>query len=91
MRDFMRRLFNGRYGSYGTDALTRLFLRAAIVMLILSLVLEPLSFLYYGTLIMLAICYFRLFSRNISKRSKENEAYKKQLKKIKGIFHRNRQ
>ena len=90
MRDFLRRLLNGRYGSYGTDELTRVFLRAAIVFLLLSLLVPPLSFLYYVTFIMLAMCYFRLFSRNITKRSRENESYKKQIKKIKGVFSRKR-
>ena len=88
MREFLRKIFTGRYGSYGTDELTRFFLRTAIVLLILSLIVEPLSFLYYGTLIILIMCYCRLFSRNITKRSRENEIYRKQVKKIKAVFSR---
>ena len=88
MRDFMRRLFSGRYGSYGTDELTRFFLRLAIVFLVLSLIVSPLSFLYYFCIAMLAMCYFRLFSKNISKRTRENDTYKKQAKKIKSFFNR---
>ena len=88
MRDYLRRLFYGRYGAQGTDALTRFFLRVAIVLMILSLLLEPLSFLYYGTILLLVMCYFRLFSKNISKRTKENETYRKLIRKIKGIFSR---
>ena len=88
MRDFLRKLFTGRYGSYGTDELTRFFLRAAIVLLVLSLIIEPLWFLYFGTIIMLALCYFRLFSRNITKRTRENDIYKRQIRKLNSFFKR---
>ncbi len=90
MREFMRKMFTGRYGLHGTDELTRFFLRSAIVLLVLSLIIEPLGFLYYGTIIILLISYFRLFSRNISKRTRENEAYKKLVKNIRNIFLKDR-
>lgn len=90
MRDFLRKILTGRYGLYGTDELTRFFLRASIVLLILSLIIEPLGFLYYGTILMLAMCYFRLFSRNIPKRTRENDIYKRQMRKIKSIFKRDK-
>lgn len=90
MREFLRKLFSERYGLNGTDELTRFLLQSAIVMLVLSLIIEPLSWLFYGTIIILFLCYFRLFSKNIAKRSRENEVYRKQVKKIKSIFGRNR-
>ncbi len=90
MREFLRKVFAGRYGLSGTDELTRFLLRTAIVMLVLSLIIEPLSWLFYGTIILLLFCYFRLLSKDIAKRSRENEVYKRQVKKIKSIFVRNR-
>lgn len=90
MRKFLLKLFNGRYGLNGTDELTRFLLHVAVVFLILSLVIEPFSCLYYGAIFILLLCYLRLFSRNISKRSKENDAYKRLIKKIKRFFNKNR-
>ncbi len=88
MREFMRRLFNGRYGSQGTDDLTRFLLRLAIVFFALSVIFEPLSFLYYFAFIMLIFCYFRLFSKKIDKRTHENEQFKIFFRKLKRLFIR---
>ena len=86
MRELLRRLFEGRYGSQGTDELTRFLLRLAIILLIVSLIIDPLSFLYYVAFIILICCYLRLFSKNTSKRYHENEIFKSYLRKLKGIF-----
>ena len=90
MRNFMRRFFKGRYGFYGTDELTRFLLRLAIVLFILSLIIVPLSFLYYIAFIILGYSYFRLLSKNIEKRNRENELFKKNLRKLKTFFKRDR-
>ena len=86
MRNLFRRLFHGRYGSYGSDSLTRFLLIFAIVLLLISIVLEPLSFLYYVAFAALVYCYFRLFSKNITKRYKENELFTDFIFKLKNIF-----
>ncbi|SFB76450.1 hypothetical protein SAMN02910398_00685 [Butyrivibrio sp. YAB3001] len=86
MRNLLRRLFHGRYGSYGSDSLTRFLLIFAIVLLLISIVLEPLSFLYYVAFAALVYCYFRLFSKNITKRYKENELFTGFIFKLKNIF-----
>ncbi len=86
MRNFLLRFFRGRYGAYGSDSLTRFLLLLAIVLLFMSIALESLDFVFYLAIVDLAYCYFRLFSRNITKRYKENEAFKSITKKIVQFF-----
>lgn len=86
MREFLRRLFYGRYGSYGSDKLTRFLLFLSILLLLLSITIEPLAFLYYVAFIDLIFCYFRLLSRNITKRYRENEAFESFIKKLRWPF-----
>lgn len=86
MRNFLRRLFHGRYGSYGSDSLTRFLLALAIVLLLTSIVVEPLAFLYYVAFIDLILCYLRLFSRNITKRYRENEIFVDFVSKLRRPF-----
>lgn len=86
MQNFLRRLFHGRYGSYGSDKLTRFLLLLAIILLLVSIVFEPLAFLYYIAFIDLIYCYFRLLSKNITKRYRENEIFENYIKKLKQTF-----
>ncbi len=81
MREFFYRFFKGRYGSYGTDILTRFLLVVAVVCLLAS-ICTPLDLLYYLSFIILIYCYFRLFSKNITKRYHENEIFNSFLKKL---------
>lgn len=76
MKNFLSRFFQGRYGAYGTDRLTRSCLAVALVLLVLSF-LTPAGILYYVAIILLVYSYFRLFSKNIAARYRENEAYEK--------------
>ena len=86
MRNFLLRIFRGRYGSYGSDKLTSFLLGLAVALLLISLVVDPLSFLYYFAFIALIYCYYRLFSMNVTKRYKENEAFVSFLSKVKSFF-----
>ena len=88
MKKFFIRLFQGRYGSYGTDKLTKFLLVEAFICLLLSVIAAPLSFLYYVAFLILIYCYFRLFSRNITKRYKENQLYLSIRKKVTDLFKR---
>lgn len=85
MKDFLYRFFQGRYGAYGTDRMTRVLLIIGAVMLVLSF-LTPLSFLYYIAFIILFYCYFRMFSRNIPARYRENEFFVKWTDKFINFF-----
>ena len=77
MHNLLYRLFQGRYGSYGTDILTRFLLVIAVILLLISIVFTPLNFCYYIAFVILIFCYFRLFSKNIAKRYQEKETFEK--------------
>ena len=86
MRNLLLRLFRGRYGAYGTDNLTRFLLVLAIITLLVSISIESLNFFYYVAIIIIVFCYFSLFSKNVTKRYKENEAFISFTKKILSVF-----
>ena len=61
-------------GCYGTDELSQFLVRAAFIILLLSLI-KPLRFLYaFSVLIMLSVLY-RCYSKNMEKRYAERERY----------------
>ncbi len=70
MQDKIRRFMVGRYG---VDQLSKLLLWIAVIIMLISLFfqngIEILSFL------ILIICYFRIFSRNINQRYNENQKF----------------
>lgn len=83
MRNFLDNLRNQMarfmYGRYGLDQMGRFMTNTVMVCLVLSLVLSLLvgrtlfgQILYYIALILLIWSYFRMFSRNGSKRYQEN-------------------
>ncbi len=87
MKDFFQRLFVGRYGSYGTDRLSKVLFFLAVVFLVLS-ICTPLGFLYYIAFAFLLTIYFRLFSRNITKRYHENQVFIKLTNPIIDFFRK---
>lgn len=89
MRNFFSRFFQGRYGSYGTDKLTRFLLILAVVNFVVS-VCTPLGFLYYVGVAILVYSFYRLLSHNITARYRENERFESVFKKIKSLFKRTR-
>jgi hypothetical protein len=60
-------------GRYGMDQLSRFLGFVTIVLLIVSIF--TVRFFYLVALVVLVIDYYRVFSRNISKRSAENEKF----------------
>ena len=86
MRNLFSRLFQGRYGSYGMDKFTRFLLTFAVILLIVSLLFTPLSFLYYIAFAIIFYGYFRLFSKNIANRYQENSSYVKMEQRFLGFF-----
>ncbi len=71
MRD---RFQNFMYGRYGTDQLNRFLSLLALILLIVNLFVHV-SFLWIAALVLLAWTYFRIFSRNTSKRAVENDRF----------------
>ncbi len=89
MRDFFKRVFAGRYGSYGTDRLCRFLFALAVLFLILS-ICTPLVLLYYVAFALLVTIYFRLFSKNITKRYHENQVFIRMTNPIIDKFRKRR-
>ena len=61
-------------GRYGTDGLNQFLSIASIVMILIALITRLNIFTWLG-LALLIYCYYRTFSRNISKRTEENYCY----------------
>lgn len=84
MLDKLKRNFmvfiQGRYGSRGPDLLTRRLFSAVGILAVLALVLfvfdKANSLVLALGLGLYIFSYYRLFSKNIAKRIRENEAYK---------------
>ena len=68
MREKFRRFMAGRYG---TDALNQFLSILAVALLLVSLITRVGLFTWLG-LAALIYCYFRTFSRNISRRTQVN-------------------
>lgn len=68
------------YGRYGSDSLNRTLSGVSLALLILAMFgLRP---LYWIALLLLFICYFRMFSYNREKRYAENIAYCKAVQQF---------
>lgn len=68
-------------GRYGTDELSKFLVWAGLVLLIASY-FRPLRFLSIFAWIVLIWSYFRIFSKNVVKRSRERETYMRLTAKI---------
>lgn len=82
MREKIRQFMAGRYG---TDALNQFLSILAVVLLLISLVSGWGIFTWLG-LAALVYCYFRTFSRNISRRTEENYRFYNLKERVAGKF-----
>ncbi len=83
MREKLQRFMWGRYGS---DRLNQFLMIAALVCLVISFFGGNLFYLF--ALALMVYVYFRMFSRNIAKRSAENQWYLKKEMKVRGFFQK---
>lgn len=86
MREKLIRFMQGRYGVYGPDLLNRFLLGGALALMVLSLFIRQRG-IYWIALAFLLYAYFRMFSRNYSKRYAENQAFMKHTVKIRGFIN----
>lgn len=86
MENFKNKIARFMYGRYGMDQLSRLIMYITFALLIITLFIHS-SILYTVALAGIIYTYYRAFSRNISKRYSENEAYLKFKYKIIGKFN----
>ena len=68
MREKLRQFMIGRYG---TDGLNQFLSIASLVLLLIAIISRVNLFTYLGAALLI-VCYYRTFSRNISKRTEEN-------------------
>ncbi len=80
-----KRFMDFMSGRYGADELSRFMLGACVVCIVLNLFTHS-QLLYLLSLVILGVCYYRMFSRNYAKRSAENQKYLEYQWKVKSRF-----
>lgn len=83
MREKLQRFMWGRYGN---DQLNRFLMITVLVFLVLSMIFR--GPFYFIALAALIYSYFRMFSRNITKRAAENQWYLQKTMKARGWFRK---
>ena len=89
MNKFRQWFYKFMYGRYGTDTLNRFLSLLVIIILVVMVFLNgyPRLILSVVGLILLFLVYFRMFSRNIYQRRKENDWFRKIINRVKNIPH----
>ena len=82
MKEKLRQFMIGRYG---TDELSKVMLGAGVAIMVLNIFLKW-RLLNVVVLALLALVYFRMFSRNIQARYNENQKYLVMKTKLLGSF-----
>jgi len=94
MRRFRERLAAFMYGRNGPDSLYTFVLWVSAIILLISTILKAFVSLTIGyvlqgvAFILIIYAFFRAFSRNVEKRSAENERYHQIKFKIRAFFTR---
>ena len=84
MKEKLIRFMQGRYG---VDPFTRFLMGVALACMILSFFTRSMVWSFI-ILLLLVYCYFRMFSKNIYKRTAENRIYQEKTYKIRCFFAR---
>lgn len=93
MKEKMIRFMQGRYGAYGADAFTKFLLAAGLIVIFVSSAFRGKSvslFCYALGWALVIYCYFRLLSKNVTKRYAENQAFLSRTSTIRGFFQKQR-
>lgn len=75
------------YGRYGQDALGRFLFAICLILCVVSWFTN--YFVYIAALLLLGVIYFRMFSKNLAARRRENERFLKCTAGIRRLFNRN--
>lgn len=81
MKKWQRNLYKFMYGRYGFDELYKLSITIYFIIFILNLFIKNIIVTYIELLIIIII-FYRVFSKQINKRQKENNKYLKIRNKI---------
>lgn len=87
MNSFKDKMARFMYGRYGMDQLSRNLSLICLVLLIITMFVRN-NVIYMIALVGIMYTYFRVFSRNISRRSEENEKYLKFHYKVVGKLNK---
>lgn len=86
MSKFRQKVWQFMQGRYGTDQFSRFLIYVSIALLIVTMFWHN-PVIYYAAVIILFYSYFRMLSRNISKRYAENQKYLNVRYKFIGKFN----
>ena len=86
MDKFRHRIYRFMQGRYGVDQFSRFLIYFSLCLLIITLFVHS-GTLYTVALVVLVYSYFRVLSRNISRRNTENQKYLQIRYKILGKFN----
>lgn len=81
MKAWLQRFMSGRYGF---DRFSGFLSSCSLILIVLGALFSPV--LYWLGLLLLIYCYFRILSRNIQKRYRENLKYLSLESKVTGWF-----
>ncbi len=82
MKQWLQRFL---YGRYGVDQLSMFLLFVYLLLTIVNLFLR-FPYMVYVYVLLLILCYYRIFSKNITRRRRENERFLKYYLPIKRWF-----
>ena len=74
MGKFREKMTQFMYGRYGQDQLGKVTMYASLILLLITMIVRN-NFLYLIGLIGISYTYYRMLSKNIDKRYKENQKY----------------
>lgn len=84
MREKFQKFMTGRYG---TDQLSRFLLGAGLALAVISMFWRKANFTWF-LLVILIIVYYRMFSKDISRRYAENQKYLELTAKVRQKFYK---
>lgn len=91
MKERVIRFMQGRYGAYGPDSFTKFLMVTGLVIVFASNVFGGRNarlICYVLGWAVLIYCYFRHFSKNVTKRYAENQAFLSRTSTIRGFFQK---
>lgn len=86
MSKLRQKIMQFMQGRYGADQFSKFLIYLSLILLVITLFCRN-NFIYYIAVIVLFYSYFRMLSRNISKRYAENQKYLSVRYKVVGRFN----
>lgn len=83
--NFMYTHMQGRYITYGYDALSKFLFGITLILIFINIIASS-GIISLITLFLIIYCYYRLLSKKIPERYKENEQYISIRNKVVGFF-----